>query len=60
MFDLRTDKYYPYRRNNNQLLHINKHSNHLPTIIKQIPSTVSRKISDISGNKEYFNKAAPP
>ena len=60
MFDLRTDKYYPYRRNNNQLLHINKHSNHPPTIIKQIPSTVSRKISDISGNKEYFNKAAPP
>ena len=58
-FDLRTDKYYPYRKDNNQLLYINKQSNHPPTIIKQIPSMVSRRISDISFNKEYFDKAAP-
>ena len=58
-FDLRTDKYYPYRKDNNQLLYINKQSNHPPTIIKQIPSMVSRRISDISCNKEYFDKAAP-
>ena len=57
--DLRTDKYYPYRKNNNQLLYINKQSNHQPTINKQIPSMVSRRISDISCNKEYFDKAAP-
>ena len=58
-FDLRTDKYYPYRKDNNQLLYINKQSNHPPTIIKQIPSMVSGRISDISCNKEYFDKAAP-
>ena len=58
-FDLRTDKYYLYRKDNNQLLYINKQSNHPPTIIKQIPSMVSRRISDISCNKEYFDKAAP-
>ena len=58
-FDLRTDKYYPYRKDNNQLLYINKQSNHPPTIIKQISSMVSRRISDISCNKEYFDKAAP-
>ena len=45
--------------NNNQLLYINKQSNHSPTITKQIPSMVSRRISDISCNKEYFDKAAP-
>ena len=39
-FDLRTDKYYPYRKDNNQLLYINKQSNHPPTIIKQISSMV--------------------
>ena len=58
-FDLRTDKYYPYRKVNNQLLYINKQSNHPPTIIKQIPSMVRKKISDISCTKECFNKAAP-
>ena len=58
-FDLRTEKYYTYRKDNNQLLYINKQPNHPPTITKQIPSTVSRRIPDISRNKEYFDKAAP-
>ena len=46
-FDLRTDKYYPNRKDNNQILYINKQSNHPPTITKQIPSMVSRRISDV-------------
>ena len=46
-FDLRTDKYYPYRKDNNQLLYINKQSNHPPSIIKQIPSMVSRRCTRI-------------
>ena len=46
-FDLRTDKYYPYRKDNNQLLYINKPSNHTPSIIKQIPSMVSRSYTRI-------------
>ena len=40
-FDLGIDKYYPYRKDNNQLLYINKQSNHPPTLNKQIPSMVS-------------------
>ena len=59
IFDLRTDKYYPHRKDNNQLLCINKQSNYPPTIVNQIPSTVSRRISDISCNKEHFHKATP-
>ena len=51
-FDLRTGKYYPYRKDNNQLLYIHKHSNYPSTITTQIPSMVSRIISDISCNKE--------
>ena len=58
-FDLRTDKYYPYRKDNYQLLYINKQSNHPPIITKQIPSMASRRISDISCNKEYCEKTAP-
>ena len=58
-FDLRTDKYYLYRKDNNQLLYINKQSSHPPTITKKLPSMISRRISDISCKKEYFDKAAP-
>ena len=56
-FDLRTGKYYPYRKDNNQLLYIHKHSNYPSTITTQIPSMVSRIISDMSCNKEYFDNA---
>ena len=55
--DLRTNKHYPYRKENNQLLYIDKQSNHPPTIVKKIPSMVSRRISDVSCDKEYFHKA---
>ena len=34
-FDLRTDKYYLYKKDNNQLLCINKQASHPPTITKQ-------------------------
>ena len=40
-FDLKSASYYPYRKRNNELLYINKHSNHSPSIINQIPSTIS-------------------
>ena len=55
--DLRTNKHYPYRKENNQLLYIDKQSNHPPTIVKKIPSMVRRRISDVSCDKEYFHKA---
>ena len=58
-FELRTDKYYPYRKDNNQLLYVKKQPNHPPTITKQTPSMISGGKSDISCNKEYFDKAAP-
>ena len=58
-FDLRNGKYYPYKKDNNQLLYIHKQSNHPKSIIKQIPSMVSKRISDISCDKEHFEKAAP-
>ena len=57
-FDLKSHKYYSYRKDNNQLLYINKQSNDPPTITKPILSMVSRRISNISCSKEYFDKAA--
>ena len=42
-FDLKSATYYPYRKPNNELLYINKHSNHPPSIINQIPSMISNR-----------------
>ena len=51
--------YYPYRKPNNETLYIDSNSNHPPTIIKHLPAAIGRRISDISSNKELFNKAKP-
>ena len=56
-FDLRTGKYYPYRKVNDDL-YIHKQSNHPPSVTKQIPAMISKRISDISCDKEFFDKAA--
>ena len=58
-FDLKSGTYYPYRKPNNELLYINKHSNHPPSIIRQIPSMISKRISENSCDKNHFDKAAP-
>ena len=58
-FDLKSATYYPYRKLKNELLCINKHSNHPPSIIHQIPSMISHRISQNSCDKNHFNKAAP-
>ena len=57
-FNLKTVKYHPYRKQNN-LQYIRKKSNHPPSIIKRIPSMISKWLSDISSDKEHFDKAAP-
>ena len=58
-FDLKSASYYPYRKPNNELLYINKHSNHPPSMINQIPSMISNRISQKSCDENHFDKAAP-
>ena len=58
-FNLKTGKYYPYRKENNSLRYIHKQSNHPPTIIQQIQSIISKRLSDIYSDKEHFDIAAP-
>ena len=58
-FDLKSGTYYPYRKQNNEILYIHNLSNHPPSIIKQIPSMISKRLSDISCDTDHFNKAAP-
>ena len=59
LFILEMDKCFPYRKPNNTPLYIHSESNHPPSIIKQLPSMVSRRISNLSCNENEFNKAKP-
>ena len=44
-FDLNTESYRLYRKPSNDTRYINGKSNHLPSIIKQIPAAISKRIS---------------
>ena len=56
-FNFNNGTYCPYRKPSNQPLYINAKSNHPPNIIKQLPDSIRRKISDNSCNEDEFNKA---
>ena len=58
-FDVKSGTYYPFRKQNNEIMYIHKKSNHPPSTIKQIPSMISKRVSDISCESDHFNKAAP-
>ena len=56
-FDLRKETYRPYEKENDKLFYINTSSNHPRSIIKQISTSVSHRLSDNSANEEIFNNA---
>ena len=58
-FDLRKGTYLPYRKPDNPPVHINSCSNHPPTVIKQLPKSISKRLSDLSSNEEIFEIAKP-
>ena len=57
--NLSNGTYSPFRKPNDHPLYINTKSNHPPTITKHLPAAISRKVSEISCNKEVFEKAKP-
>ena len=56
-FNLREESYrqYAYRKLNNDPLYINRHSNHPPSITKQILASNNNRISSLSSNKSAFD-----
>ena len=58
-FDLRKDTYLPYRKPDNPPVYINNCSNHPPTVIKQLPKSINKRLSDLSSNEEIFEKTKP-
>ena len=58
-FDLNTGIYKPFTKPNNKRLYINTSSNHPPSVLKQIPKSVSKRITANSCNEDSFRKKAP-
>ena len=56
-FDLVNEIYKPYRKPNNKPLYIIKHSNHSPNILKQLPKSIEKRISETSSNTDVFNRS---
>ena len=57
--NLANGTYLPYTKPNNIPLYIHKKSNHPPQIIKNIPLSINKRLSEISCDEASFNKAAP-
>ena len=49
-------RYKPYKKPNDQLYYVNILSNHPPQIIKQLPISISNRLSNNSSNKQVFDK----
>ena len=58
-FHLNTVIYTHFNKPNNKPLHINASSNHSPSVLKQIPKSVSKRINANSCNEDVFPKSAP-
>ena len=54
--NIKTGKYFPFRKPNDKPQYIHTESNHPPTVVKQIPSTISQRLSRISSDEAEFNK----
>ena len=50
--------YKPYRKPNDEPLYINGLSNHPPAIVKQLPSSINKRINKLSCNKQTFDASS--
>ena len=58
-FDLHNDTYKPYMKPNNEPVYIHRKSNHPPSIVKQIPTMIGKRLSELSKNEQVFEEARP-
>ena len=54
-FNLANGTYRPYKKANESLLYINTSSNHPPQVIKQLPTSISERLSNNSSKEDIFD-----
>ena len=59
LYKLRQTVHRHYRSRHRHYHAFKEITNHPPNIIKQLPASINRRISDISSNEHEFNKAKP-
>ena len=57
--NLSEENYQPYRKPNNDPLYVDARSNHPPNVIKQIPKSISMRLSSLSSNEKSFSNNLP-
>ena len=55
-FNITSNKFWPFRKPNSEILYINKNSNHPNNIKKELPVMVNKRLIDISCDIEEFDK----
>jgi hypothetical protein len=54
--NLSSGQYQPYRKPNDSPLYINTKSNHPPNILKNLPASIERRLSDLSNDDQIFEQ----
>ena len=58
-FALDDGTYKPFTKPNNIPQYVNIHSNHPPSVLKNIPASVNKRLSTISSDEKMFKTAVP-
>ena len=55
--DLNTGKFEPFNKPNNKPQYVHSNLNHPPSIIKNIPTAINKRLFELSSNQETLNTA---
>ena len=56
--DLKKGTHQPYLKANNNPLYVHNESNHPPSILKNIPLAINKRLNELSSNKDSFDEIA--
>ena len=58
--NLAEETYKPFRKPNDTPLYVNAKSNHPPHVLKNMNSAISKRLNELSSNKQIFDEAKGP
>ena len=58
--DLTSGSYKPFMKPNNKILYVHRQSNHPPSLLKNIPENINKRLTSISSSQKVFDEAIPP